>query len=178
VNILLVLVACGLIASIVVLWAFRSGADAPALSDLEKHTQPVDLAILMNLLDPQQEQYLKKNLRTRQFLQYKLMRLSVVRYYMARASRNAAVLINVGKAAARSENPAIATAGRELAEAALRLRVYAAFAPVILTLQIVAPSPYRSFSSFIDGYNRMKHSVVQLTDLEIPFQSNVVLRSL
>jgi hypothetical protein len=173
-----VLVACGLIASVAVLWAFRSGASAPALSDLEKHIQPVDLAILTNLLDPHQEQYLKKNLKTRQFIQYKLMRLSIARYYMSRASRNAAVLINVGKAAARSENPAIATAGRELAEAALRLRIYAAFAPVILALQIVVPSPRRRFTSFVDGYSRMKHSVVQLTNLEVPFQSNVVLRSL
>jgi len=172
------LVACGVVASVAVLWAFRSGADAPPLSDLEKHTQPVDLAILANLLDPEQEQYLKKKLKARQFIRYKLMRLSVARYYMSRASRNAAVLIAVGKASARNQNPAIATAGRELAEAALRLRIYAALAPVVLAVQIVVPTPRRRFVSFVDGYNRMKHGVAQLTDLEVPFQSNVVLRSL
>ncbi|HEV3040953.1 MAG TPA: hypothetical protein VHA33_24520 [Candidatus Angelobacter sp.] len=176
-TILLVLVACGLIASTAVLWAFRS-VHAPALSELEKHIQPVDLAILANLLDPQQEQYLKKNLKTKQFIRYKLMRLSVARYYMARASRNAAVLMNVGRVAARSQNPGMSNAGRALAEAALRLRIYAAFAPVMLALQLVVPNPRRSFTSFVDGYNRMKHSVAQLTDLEAPFQSDVVLRSL
>ena len=164
-TILLVLVACGLIASIAVLWAFRS-VHAPALSELEKHIQPVDLAILANLLDPQQEQYLKKNLKTRQFIRYKLMRLSVARYYMARAARNAAVLMNVGRLAARSQNPAMSNAGRALVEAAVRLRIYATFAPAMLALQIFWPNPRRSFTSFVESYNQMKHSVAQLTSLE------------
>jgi hypothetical protein len=164
-TILLVLVACGLIASIAVLWAFRS-VHAPALSELEKHIQPVDLAILANLLDPQQEQYLKKNLKTRQFIRYKLMRLSVARYYMGRASRNAVVLMNVGRLAARSQNPAMSNAGRALVEAAVRLRIYATFAPVMLTFQIFWSNPYRSFTLFLESYDQTKHRLAQLTSLE------------
>jgi hypothetical protein len=177
-SILVVLTAFGVFVLIVVVWTFRSGSNAPPLSELEKHTQPVDLAILTNLLDPEQEKYLKAKLRRGEFLRYKVMRFSAAHRYISRASRNAAVLVSVGKAAARSADPGIATAGRDLAEAALRLRLYSVVAEVTLALQVVLPPPHRFIRSFFDDYDRMKSSVAQLSNLAVPLQSNAVLRYL
>jgi hypothetical protein len=172
------LIAFGVFALIVVVWVFRFGADVPDLAELEKYTQPVDIAILMNLLDPEQEKYLKERLRRGEFLRYKLMRFLAARRYIARASRNAAVLIRVGKVAARNIDPGIATAGRELAEAALRLRLYSAVAEITLALQLVLSARHRSFKPFFDDYSRMKRSVAQLSNLAVPVQSATVLRYL
>lgn len=172
-SVLIFLSAFGVLVLLATLWVFRSGKRAPDLAELEKHIQPVDLEIFTNLLEPEQETYLKQKLSRKEFRRYKRMRFLAAHRYISRAATNAGILITVGRRAARSPDTGIAVAGRELAEAALRMRLYSVLAEVMLCLQLVLPRPPRTFASFIRDYDRMKNRLVRLSSLAVPLQNRV-----
>lgn len=175
-TVLIPLVAFGLLTLLLAFWAFRGGARITNLAELERHADPVDLRLLANLVDPAQERFLKSRLSRRQFFQFKVMRFRASNRYIACISHNAALLRSLGRSAARSPALEIAVAGRELAEAALRVRLYALLARLALAVQIVFPSPFKSLTLLMRDYGTIRSRVTRLSTLEA--SSPTVLRYL
>jgi hypothetical protein len=164
--ILIVFIVFAVLTLVLVFWTYRASLKASCLNELEQLAQPVDLEVLENLLDPIQEQYLKLSLGFFQFCQYKAMRVWAADQYIRRVSRNAGILMNIGRIAARSSDAEIAAAGMKLARAAFRLRLYSLQARFALVVQMAWPNPMRALRSFVDDYNQVRQQVVRLGQLQ------------
>ena len=85
----------------------------------------IDIEGFRNLVDPEEEQYLRENLTAADFRAVQRERLDAAKEYIGALSHNAALLLKLGQAARQSPAPRVADAGRHVEENALRLRLYA-----------------------------------------------------
>ena len=97
-------------------------------ADLMEQLRPLDLAAFRNLVDPQEEDYLRENLGPADFRRVQRARLSAAAAYVRQAAHNAGLLLRLGEAARDSSNAAVAQAGVALSEQALQLRMAAVMA--------------------------------------------------
>lgn len=132
------------------------------LEDPASQMQLVDVNAFRNLVDPNEEQYLRDHLPKSDFNRIQRERLRAAIEYAACASRNAAFLLRVGDAARSSLDPALADAGEKLVADALRLRLYAAHAIVRLYLGILFPGTRISLVSVAERYDNVLRMAVVL----------------
>src|SRR5215467_2346300 len=104
------------VALLAILWFAVRGRSAAVtdLSDIERLTKPVDLEAFRNLVDPEEEEYLRSNLSAADFRSVQRERLLAAVDYMTGVSRNAAVLLRLGELARRSSDAEVAVAGQDL----------------------------------------------------------------
>jgi hypothetical protein len=132
-------------------WTYRAGSSLAVDSkNLEKQLRPIDLELVQNLLDPQQERYIRAKVTRYQFVRYKLKQFTTANEYISRAAHNAAVFVALGKHASHSSDASTAAAGQALFEAAIRLRIFTLLARANLALKLIFPRC--SIGSFIESY--------------------------
>ena len=100
----------------------------------------VDLEAFENLTDPEEEQYLRKNLSSAKFRRVQRTRLRAAKMYVAALSHNAVVLVAVGQTARSSADPAIAAAGQEIVQRAIRLRIWCLLSLLRMNAAFVFPA--------------------------------------
>jgi len=145
-------------------WTYRAGSDlAIGSEDFENLLRPIDLELVQNLLDPEQERYIRAKLTAYQFIRYKLKQFTTANEYISRASHNAAVFVALGKYASQSSDARTASAGQALFEAAIRLRILALLARVNLALKLLFPR--FSIGQFIKSYSSTRTRVAHLGTL-------------
>jgi hypothetical protein len=139
-TVALLLVAAAL-AAMALLWrATRAhSVEIAGLDDLEGKTQPVDLAAFRNLIEPSEEAFLRENLEIADFRRVQRARMQAALQYVRRANDNAAVLLKLGELARRNPDVQVARAGTELVDNAVRLRLYALLAQLVLVARIAMP---------------------------------------
>jgi hypothetical protein len=142
------------------------GAAVASVSDLQGRTRPVDLAAFRNLIDPDEEEYLRANLPSHEFRVIQRERLRAAIDYVRSAAANASVLLRLGEAARRSDDAEVAAAGQELVTHALRLRMYAPFAEAKLRAGILWPEARISHSHISDSYENMAGLVNRIGRLQ------------
>ncbi len=165
----LILVAAALLLAALLLRAARGHAQrVRELPQLEGLTRPVDLAAFRNLIDPAEEDYLREHLPAGKFRAIQRQRMRAALEYVRRTAYNGAILLRVGEAARRNPNPEVAAAARELVNNALRLRVNAMLATVVLYGRIVMPEARISVGRVTDAYENLTQGLVRLTRLQHP----------
>ncbi len=162
------LIAFALAAVLVLMWAARRQKPVPDLQALEAYTQPVDVAAFRNLIDPAEEDYLRERLPAGKFRAIQRERLRATLEYVRRTACNAAILLRVGEAARRDPNPEVAAAARVLVNNALRLRINAMLAIVVLYGRIVMPGARISVGRVTDAYENLTQGLVRLARLQDP----------
>jgi hypothetical protein len=163
------LVAVSLIALLLLLSAARGQSAAVSnMDDLAGRTRPVDIDAFRNLMDPEEEEFLRLNLTSGEFRAVQRERLQAAVDYVQSTAHNAAILLRLGEAAARNTDARIANTGRQLIDSALRLRLYAILAMARLYLGIALPGARLSADRLLDGYERLSDLVAQLAIMEHP----------
>ena len=162
------LVAFGALTLALTYWVY--GADKPLEADpdnIHKSLYPVDLDLLQNLLDPEQERYIRGRLTPSQFFRFKIKQFKTANEYISRASHNSAVFAAIGRYASNSSDADTAAVGQAILEAAIRLRILVLVARVNLTLKLISPDC--SIGRFIDGYANARTRVAHFrTPRSIP----------
>lgn len=154
---------------LVLIWALRrQHRPVPDLPGLEACTQPVDLAAFRNLIDPAEEDYLREHLPAGQFRELQRERMRAALEYVQRTAYNGALLLRVGEAASNDQNPEVAAAGRTLMNDALRLRMNAMLAMIVLYARIAMPGARISIGRVTDVYESLTEGLVRLTRLQDP----------
>lgn len=156
------------------LWVAARGQAAAVreLDELAGHTRPVDLAAFRNLVDPAEEAYLRAHLPPRVFREVQRERLRAAAEYVARAAQNAAVLLRLGQAMRHAEGAEVSGAARELMENALRLRVYALLALMLLYARMAVPGARLSPTGIVDRYEGLVERLGRLSRLRQPAYSS------
>jgi hypothetical protein len=127
-----------------------------------EHIRSVDLRAFRNLMDPEEEEYLRRKLPPAEFRRIQRERLRTAVEYIQCAASNAAVLMNLAEAARRSPDPATAQAAVKLIDNAVRLRSYALQAIPKLYLAMMFPGRRISSARVADSYELMTRQVVLL----------------
>lgn len=165
----LLLVVAALAAVGLLLRAARGpGAAVDNLEELPGRTQPVDLAAFRNLIDDSEEEYLRVRLPRREFRRLQRQRMRATLEYVQRVALNAAILLRLGESARTSPDPAIAQAAQELANRALRLRLYALLAEAKLRAGLLLPGARLSSAAVLDRYQRLTEAVARLCRAQRP----------
>ncbi|PYX42948.1 MAG: hypothetical protein DMG81_00620 [Acidobacteria bacterium] len=133
---------------------------------LSEHIQPVDVDAFCNLINAEEEEYLRSNLSLDEFRIIERQRLRAAVDYLLSLSHNAALLLHLGQSAKRSPDERIAQAGRDLVDNALPLRVFCVLAICKLYLQIIFPTAALQPSGIVDSYRQMTDKAAQLCRLQ------------
>jgi hypothetical protein len=143
----------------------RTGLDE---AEVAARMSSVDLEAFRNLVDPEEEEYLRENLPPADFRVVQRERLLAALHYVVAVSQNAARLLQLGQAAKTSADPRVAEAGQHIVDNAVRLRLYALRARVRLYAKIAFPtaklkpvdvaSQYQEISNWASLLGRLQHT--------------------
>ena len=101
---------------------------------------PVDLEAFENLIDPEEELFLKANLSPSEFRGVQLTRIRAAKAYVAVLSENARVLVAAGQSARYHSDPEIAAAAAEIVQRAIKLKLWCLFALLRLDAGVFFPA--------------------------------------
>lgn len=137
------------------------------LAELSTRIRPVDLEAFRNLMSPLEEQFLKDNLATARFHGIQRRRFVAAISYVNVVASNALILLRMAQAAQNSPDPEIVTAGRELGEAASRLRLYSLLVLSRLCIGVAFPEVQFSPAGVADQYQDLCRRVSLLSRLQV-----------
>jgi len=170
-TITIILVVVALLALSCLLWLAKAQASASkALENPAEHIRAVDVEAFRNLVNPDEEEFLRTNLPPAEFRRIQRERLRAAVEYVSCAAQNAAILLRLADAGRRSSDPATAEAAQKLVDNALRLRLYALHAIPRLYLGMILPGSRISSVRIAERYEQMTRLVVLLGCLQYPTQ--------
>jgi hypothetical protein len=123
---------------------------------------PVDVEAFRNLIDPDEEEYLRERLVPAEFRRIQRERLAAAVEYIRGASQNAIILLRMADAARHSTDPVVVQSAEKLVEQATRLRLYAYQAIPRLYFAMAFPGWRVSPVRVADGYEAMTRQAVTL----------------
>src|SRR5579862_6103478 len=144
-------IALGVIVRLAVsrsLQAKRSLSSATAIRSL-------DVEAFRNLINPAEDQYLRRRLPAAQFRQVRRARLRAMAAYVQIAGENAGALVSIGEAALASGDPKVAQAARQLVEDALLLRRNTSLALARIYVALALPSSNFAAVRVVERYEQV-----------------------
>jgi hypothetical protein len=153
-ELVFVLVAVALLVSFAYLGT-RRAKGSPDLGQALAAIQALDIEAFRNLMDPEEEAFLRAQLPVQEFRTLRRERVRAALAYVSELSRASLQFARFGDAAKRSSDPSVAASGRQIANGAISLRMLALNARVRLTLAAVFPGlDTSSVRPLIDRYNQ------------------------
>jgi hypothetical protein len=166
-NIAIISVLVGFLSLAAVLFFLKGAMKAPSnLANLRKQMRALDIEAFRNLIDSEEEKFLRDNLHPAQFRQVQRARIRAAVEYIECASRNAVILHRFGEAARHSPTASVAEAGEKLVNSAIRFRLYSLQAIVTLYLAMIMPEIGIHGLRITEGYERMTTLVTLLGCLQ------------
>lgn len=130
--------------------------------------RPIDVEAFRNLVDPAEDDYLRRRLPASQFRVVQRKRLRAAAAYIQVAERNALVLVNMGQAALSAGDVPTAEAARRLVDNALLLRRNAAFALLRIYVAMAWPNSGLAAAPVLHEYEQLNGSATLLGRLLNP----------
>jgi hypothetical protein len=139
----------------------RGGALADAV-------RPIDIEAFRNLINPAEDEYLRRRLPAGEFRAVRRERLRAMAAYIQLVGNNAAVLVRTGEAALASGDPRVVDAARQLVNDALLLRRNAVVALMRIYLALAWPSSGFAGVRVVDRYEQLSGAAMLLSRLQNP----------
>jgi hypothetical protein len=135
---------------------------------LAAQIQPVDVEAFRNLVDPVEDDYLRRRLPAAEFRLVRRERLRAMAAYVRTARRNAAVLVSMGQSALTASDAQTAKAARQLVDNALLLQHNATFALLRIHVALAWPNSGLAAAPILHGYEQLNGSAMLLGRLQNP----------
>ena len=165
----IILVIAAAVALIFILGvALSRSLQLSAGTNLATQIQPIDVEAFRNLIDPAEDDYLRRRLPAAEFRIVRRRRLRAMAAYVHTAGRNAAVLVRMGQAALAAGDVPTVEAARRLVDNALLLRRNAAFALLRIYLALAWPNSGLAAEPVLRGYEKLNGSAMLLGRLQNP----------
>jgi hypothetical protein len=130
--------------------------------------QPIDVEAFRNLIDPAEDDYLRRRLSATEFRLVRRQRLRAMAAYVRTAKRNAAVLVRMGQGALTTGDAQTAEAARRLVDNALLLSRNADFALLRIYFALAWPNSGLAAAPILHGYEQLNGSAMLLGRLQNP----------
>jgi hypothetical protein len=177
ITLILVLFAAVALAAVI----FRMKGRSPDLDhdvDITELLNSVDLEAFRNLIDEEEERFLRANLPPAEFRRVQRQRLRAAIDYIAGVSQNAKILLHLGQISRHSPDHDVAEAGRQLVDSASRLRVYSLIATTKLYGRLLLPKVSGNATQIVGDYEQMKDCAALLARLRNPVSAGMMHRAL
>jgi hypothetical protein len=149
-----------------------------SVADLASQTLATDLEAFSNLVDREEENYLRTALNRSEFAAVQRLRLAAARQYVFNVMHNAGIILAVAEGAQRHHDPEIVELGKNLANAAVRLRMTGYAALYKLAIGYVWPSSPPLMSNVIRRYKAIETTVANLCHIQAPADVDRILAAL
>jgi hypothetical protein len=168
-NLAIVLVTAAVLAlSIILRLAVTRSLQVRKSTGLAATIQAIDIEAFRNLINPAEDDYLRRRLPPAQFRVVRRERLRAMAAYVQVAARNAVVLISVGEIALASGDPRIAGAAQRVVNDALLLRRNTTVALARIYLALAWPNSGFAAVRVVDRYERLSGAAMLLGRLQNP----------
>ncbi len=168
-NLAFVLVFAAVVAlGIIVRLAVSRSLPAKLNSSLATTIRPIDVEAFSNLINPAEDDYLRRRLPPAEFRSVRRARLRAIAAYVRVAGRNAGALVRVGESALASGNPQVAESAQRLLNDALLLRRNATVALARIYIALAWPNSGVAAVRVVDRYERLSGSAMLLGRLQNP----------
>jgi hypothetical protein len=168
-NLAIFLVIAAALALVSILsFAVRRGLRVRGSAALIAAIRPIDLEAFRNLINPAEDDYLRRRLPRAQFRLVRRERLRAMAAYVRVAGSNAAVLVRVGEAALASGDSQLQGAAHQLVNDALLLRRNTAVALARIYLALAWPDSEFAAVRVVDRYERVSGAAMLLGRLQNP----------
>jgi hypothetical protein len=169
-NLAIVLVVAAVLALSIILRlsVSRSLQASQGNAALAGTIRPIDIEAFRNLINPVEDEYLRRRLPPADFRMVRRARLRAMASYVQVAGDNAAVLVRIGEVALAHRDPRIAEAARQLVQNALLLRRNTTVS--LARIYLALAWPYSEFAAVrvVDRYERLSGSAMLLGRLQNP----------
>jgi hypothetical protein len=130
--------------------------------------RPIDVEAFRNLIDPAEDEYLRRRLPPAQFRMVRRERLRAMAVYVQIAASNALLLVQVGETALASGDARFAEAARQLVNDALMLRRNTTLALVRIYFAMAWPNSGFAAARVADRYEQLSGAAMLLGRLQNP----------
>ena len=137
-------------------------------ASLAGQIQPIDVEAFRVLVNPAEDDYLRRRLSAAEFRVVRRERLRAMAAYIRIAGRNAAVLVRMAQGALTVGDADTAEAARRLVDNALLLRRNAAFALLRIYIALAWPNSGLAAVAVLHGYEQLNGSAMLLGRLQNP----------
>ena len=162
-TVLILIFVFAFLALLSVLWFAKGHASRKAdVEQLRQELRPVDLQAFRNLVDPAEEDYLRRCLSGSEFRRIQRERMLAALDYVSGVARNAGILLQLGDLAQQSTDPEIARAGQKLKEDAIQLRLATFSAIGKLYIGVIFPGGSISAGRLVDRYENTSRLAVHV----------------
>jgi hypothetical protein len=143
-------------------FAVRRTKDVPNLDRASTDMRALDIEAFRNLVDPEEEAFLRARLPAPEFKKIKRERARVAFAYVRALSHASLQFARFGDTARRSPDPVIAASGKQIADSAINLRLRALDAGAQLMVAAAFPSldPHR-LRSLLQQYDHATYLLLQ-----------------
>jgi hypothetical protein len=135
---------------------------------LAAQIRPLDVEAFRNLINPAEDDYLRRRLPPAEFRLVRRERLRAMAAYVQKARQNAAILIRMGQSALAAGDPATAEAAHRLVDNALLLHRNTAFALIRIYIALTWPNSGLAAEPILHGYEQLNGSAMLLGRLQNP----------
>jgi hypothetical protein len=168
-NLAIVLVIAAVLAlGIILRLAVTQSLQVRRSSNLAVAIRPIDIEAFRTLINPAEDDYLRRRLPSSQFRAVRRERLRAMAAYVHVAGRNATVLVRVAENALASGDARIAGAAQQLMNDALLLRRNTTVALVRIYLALAWPNSEFAAVRVADRYERLSGAAMLLGRLQNP----------
>jgi hypothetical protein len=165
----IVLVTAAVLSLVVILRiAVLRSLQVSADSDIAGQIEPIDVEAFRNLLNRDDDEYLRHRLPPAAFRLVRQARLRAVAAYVRVAGKNATLLVRMGEAALAAGDPRTTHAAQQLINEALLLRSNATLAILKIYVSLVGPEFGLRGTHIADGYARLSSTARLLGRLQNP----------
>ena len=168
-NLAIILVIAAVLALAIILrLAVNQSLQVRNSSDQAVSIRPIDIEAFRNLINPAEDDYLRRRLPPGPFRIVRRERLRAMAAYVHVAASNATVLVRVGEAALASSDERVAEAAQQLVNDALLLRRNATIALARIYLALAWPNSDFAAVRVADRYERLSGAAMLLGRLQNP----------
>ncbi|MGA8272240.1 MAG: hypothetical protein WB919_11830 [Candidatus Sulfotelmatobacter sp.] len=164
----ILIIAAVVVLGIVVRLAVAQSLQGKRSASLAAAVRPIDIEAFRNLINPAEDEYLRRCLPPARFRSVRRARLRAMAAYVQVASRNASVLMRLGESALASGDPRIGEAAQQLINHALLLRRNTTIALVRIYIALAYPKSGFAALRVVDRYEQLSGSAMLLGRLQNP----------
>ncbi|MCU1286607.1 MAG: hypothetical protein JWO13_2957 [Acidobacteriales bacterium] len=161
-SVILAIVALGAILVISLLAMSRSqGRQISGLADFESRWQKVDMEAFSNLIDPQEQRYLQRNLPAAEFRKLQRERVTIMWEYLSRLAENSKLMVQAGQIVQHSSTGEVAVKAQQLVSNAIRTRMLILMAEAYLVVKFVMPDATDPIQPLVRRYENLSLTFAQ-----------------
>lgn len=168
-NLAIVIVVAAVVAlGIILRLAVSQSLQARRNPSLAIAIRPIDIEAFRNLINPAEDEYLRRRLPSKRFRLVRRERLRAMAAYVHVAANNAAVLVRVGEAALVGGDLRVAGAAQQLVDDALLLRRNTTMALARIYLAMAWPNSGFAAVRVVERYEQLSGAAMLLGRLQNP----------